>query len=164
MQIAAIALLGLVSLLSPMLFEMPLTIVYNSSVSAPVGWYVVRRADQLAVEEYVAVRLPDLTREFAAQRGYLPAGIPLLKRIGAVSGQHVCVSRGGVVIDGRPAGGVRRADAQGRPLLPWSGCRTLDADELFLLSINVGSYDSRYFGPVKESDVIGRAYGVWTSS
>ena len=38
----------------------------------------------------------------AAQRGYLPTRVPLLKRVGAVAPQHVCIVAGQVRIDGVP--------------------------------------------------------------
>jgi type IV secretory pathway protease TraF len=41
-------------------------------------------------------------------------------------------------------------------------CRRLEPGELFLLSVtNPASFDSRYFGPVSASAVIGVAHPVW---
>ncbi|MFV0680803.1 S26 family signal peptidase, partial [Ottowia sp.] len=54
------------------------------------------------------------------------------------------------------------ADRMGRPLPSWRQCRQLRADELFLLSTaNPASFDSRYFGPINVSAVIGIAPPVW---
>jgi type IV secretory pathway protease TraF len=45
----------------------------------------------------------------------------------------------------------------------WQHCRPLLDDELFLLSTtNPASFDSRYFGPVSVSAVIGSAQPIWT--
>src|SRR3546814_7511718 len=93
---------------------------------------------------------------------YLPAHIPLLKRVGAVAPQHVCIIAGQVRIDGVPSAAVLPADRLGRPLPFWQHCRPLAEGELFLLSAtNPGSFDSRYFGPVSASAVIGVAHPVW---
>jgi type IV secretory pathway protease TraF len=101
----------------------------------------------------------------AAQRGYLPVGVPLLKRVGAMTPQLVCVHGGAVRIDNFPAGVALSADGAGRHLSAWPGCRRLRTDELFLLSTtNPASFDSRYFGPVRISDVIGQAQPIRTSS
>ena len=50
-------------------------------------------------------------------------------------------------------------------LLSWQQCRLLNSGELFLLSVtNPASFDSRYFGPVSASAVIGIAHPVWLES
>ena len=85
-------------------------LIYNPSDSVPVGWYRVEplqpRAGSLprplSVDSIVLVRLPADATALAAQRGYLPAHIPLLKRVGAVAPQHVCIVAGQVRIDGVP--------------------------------------------------------------
>lgn len=144
---------------------MPSCVIYNPSSSAPEGWYVIEPVQQLQVGEHVLVHLPVAAAAIAAQRGYLPSGIPLVKRIAARAPQHVCTQADSVLIDGRPAAHLLSADAQGRPLFAWRGCRRLVADELFLLSeTSAASFDSRYFGPVTRERVIGRARSLWTWS
>ena len=56
----------------------------------------------LSVDSIVLTRLSAEAATLAAQRGYLPAHIPLLKRVGAVAPQHVCIVAGQVRIDGVP--------------------------------------------------------------
>lgn len=145
-------------------------LTYNPSDSVPIGWYrmepLARRAASLprllAVGSIVLVPLPAEAAALAAQRGYLPTRIPLLKRVGAVSPQQVCIVDGVVRIDGVPAAVVLRADRLGRPLRAWADCRSLQPGELFLLSVtNPASFDSRYFGPVGASTVLGVAHPVW---
>ena len=109
--------------------------------------------------------LPPDAAALAAQRGYLPMRVPLLKRVGAIAPQHVCVFDALVWIDGVPVAAVRPADRLGRPLPSWPQCRQLRPGELFLLSAaNPASFDSRYFGPVSASAVIGIARPVWLES
>jgi len=67
-----------------------------------------------------------------------------------------------VRIDGVPSAAVLPADRWGGPLPSWQQCRHLESGELFLLSVtNPASFDSRYFGPVSASAVIGVAQPVW---
>ena len=92
--------------------------------------------------------MPAHAAALAAQRGYLPAGVPMLERIGAVAPQSVCVREHVVRIDGIDMGTARTLDGRRRPLPVWQQCRVLTDTELFLLSdTNPASFDSRYFGP-----------------
>ena len=145
-------------------------LIYNPSDSVAVGWYRVDPLHHrlgslphpLSVDSIVLTTLPPDAAALAAQRGYLPARVPLLKRVGAVAQQHVCVFDTLVWIDGVPVAAVRPADRLGRPLPSWPQCRQLRPGELFLLSVtNPASFDSRYFGPVSASAVIGVAHPVW---
>ena len=145
-------------------------LTYNPSDSVAVGWYriepfgnpVASLPRPLSVDSIVLVPLPAEAAALAAQRGYLPTRVPLLKRVGAVSPQEVCVAGGVVRIDGVPAAAVLPADRLGRPLPSWQQCRRLEPGELFLLSVtNPASFDSRYFGPIAASTVIGVAHPVW---
>lgn len=141
-------------------------VIYNPSNSVPVGWYRIAPinspTDSLHVGSIVLARLPAEPAALAAQRGYLPPHIPLLKRVGAVAPQHVCIVNGVVRIDGVPVAAVLRDDRMGRPLLSWQPCRALVEGELFLLSAtNPASFDSRYFGPIAASTVIGTAQPIY---
>ena len=145
-------------------------LTYNPSDSVAVGWYRVDPLDRrtsspprpLSVGSIVLVPLPVEAAALAAQRGYLPTRIPLLKRVGAIAPQEVCIADGSVRIDGVPSAAVLPADRWGRPLPSWSQCRRLRPGELFLLSVtNPASFDSRYFGPVSVAAVIGVARPVW---
>jgi len=140
--------------------------VYNPSDSVAVGWYRVdpHTRDPAAprVGSLVLVPLPAAAATLAARRGYLPPGIPLLKPVAAVAPQRVCASGGVVRIGGVRVAAALRTDGWGRPLQAWSQCRRLRPGELFLLSrTNPASFDSRYFGPVHASAVLGVAHLVW---
>ena len=148
-------------------------LIYNPSDSVAVGWYRVDSLDHgagslprpLSVGSIVLTTLPPDAAALAAQRGYLPARVPLLKRVGAIAPQHVCIFDALVWIDGVPVAAVLAADRLGRPLPSWPHCRRLEAGELFLLSsTNPVSFDSRYFGPVSASAVIGVAHPIWLES
>ncbi|MBV5294284.1 MAG: S26 family signal peptidase [Curvibacter lanceolatus] len=141
-------------------------LVYNPSDSVPVGWYRVeplpRQPNQLRVGSIVLVQLPAEAAALAAQRGYLPLHVPLLKRVGAVAPQRACITGQVVRVDGHTVATALNVDRMGRPLRGWPQCRRLQAGEVFLLSAaNPASFDSRYFGPVRTADVIGVAQPLW---
>ncbi len=157
--------LGIAALAWPSVHTPITRIVYNPSDSVPLGWYRIGPPDSLHVGSVVLAQLPTDAAALAAQRGYLPEHIPLLKRIGAMSPQQVCVQDHIIRIDGVALAIALTADSRGRPLPVWQHCRPLRNGELFLLSAtNPASFDSRYFGPVAVSAVIGSAQPLWTWS
>ena len=141
-------------------------LTYNPSDSVAVGWYRIDPFDPrtaslprpLSVDSIVLVPLPAEAAALAAQRGYLPTRVPLLKRVGAVAPQHVCIVAGqSFASTACLSAAVLPADRLGRALPSLQLCRRLEPGELFLLSVtNPASFDSRYFGPVSASAVIGR--------
>jgi len=131
--------------------------IYNASPSAPVGFYRVLPAGAIERGTLILVRMPDDMRELAATRDYVPATVPLVKRVAARAGDRVCLDGDAVMIDGRHVADRRRVDAKGRDMPAWRACRLLGRDEIFVLMEDVpDSFDSRYFGPVSASAVIGR--------
>src|SRR6185437_3636612 len=122
--------------------------IWNASASAPIGLYRVTHSRALSRGRLVLASPARSLAAFADARGYLPAGVPLVKRIAAVAGDLVCARGNAVFIDGRFAAARLAADGRGRALPAWSGCRKLQFGEVFLLMADVRtSFDGRYFGP-----------------
>ena len=137
--------------------------VWNATASVPTGLYAIRGRASLHVSERVAILPPPALRRLLAERGYLPTGIPLLKRIAAVSGQRVCRFAHGITIDGQFVGAARARDSLGRLLPVWAGCSVLRTGELFVMNPAApDSFDGRYFGVLRITQVIGRATPIWT--
>ena len=138
-------------------------LVWNASASVPVGLYEIGSATPLEVTDLVAVNAPEPLAAFLADRGYLPRGVPLLKRIAALPGQTVCRSAADITVDGNTVGDALDRDRLGRTLPNWQGCHRLGANELFLMNIGVrDSLDGRYFGPLAVTTVMGRATPLYT--
>lgn len=155
---AGVALAALT--LGPFAIRTPL-LIWNASASAPIGLYRLEPTHSPAAGDLVAYRLaPEWSRAFAA-RGYLPAGVPLLKPVAATAPSVVCRWEQGIFIDGRTVAMARERDRAGRPLPRWSGCITLGPEALFLLAPDVpDALDSRYFGPVDRKDLLGRVMPI----
>ncbi len=142
----------------------------NLTPSHPLGlWRIVPLDRTAAIGDLVFVCPPrNAVFEQAAARGYLRRGLcpgwvgPLIKTVAAGEGQRVEVGHS-VAIDGQPLehSDVRVVDGEGRALLPWSG-GVVPSGHLYLHSSFVGSYDSRYFGPMPAEGVLGRAEPVLT--
>lgn len=142
----------------------------NMTPSYPRGLWRIETLDRpVAVGDLVFI-CPPVTAAFAQafERGYIRRGLcpgglsPLIKTVAAVAGQEVDVA-GHVSIGGRliPDSDLRHADAAGRPLTPYAG-GVIPAGELYLHSNFAGSYDSRYFGPVPATGLLGLARPVFT--
>jgi type IV secretory pathway protease TraF len=146
-------------------FVQPLPrLTYNPSDSVAVGWYRIDPFDPrtaslprpLSVDSIVLVPLPPEAAALAAQRGYLPTRVPLLKR-GAP--QHVCIA-GGVastacrrrVLPADRLGGGRCHPAVPPPRTG----RTVPAER-----DQSGVVRQPVFRPVSASAVIGVAHPVW---
>jgi conjugative transfer signal peptidase TraF len=156
-------IVGVIAMLGAAWFKPAIQLVFNPTDSAPRGWYLMTPAARIRVGDYVVSQIPNQAALLAAERGYLPLGVPLLKQIGATAGVRVCACNGVVYVDGAALARSLDVDSNGRTLAGWQQCRALARDELFLLNPrNKASFDSRYFGPVKTTDVRGRATPLWT--
>lgn len=142
----------------------------NLTPSYPIGlWRIVPKQASYTNGDLAFVCPPNTPIfAMALERGYLPRGIcpggtgPLIKTIVATSGQRVEIAAA-VTIDGKPVAnsGISRLDASGRTLAPAAG-GAVPAGQVFLLSDYSGSFDSRYFGPVPSSGILGLAQPVLT--
>ncbi len=154
---SAIAIVGLAAPLSH-----PPQLIWNATASAPIGLYEVRSQSTFARGELVLVRPPQWVRIFAASRGYLPDTVPMVKRIAAESGDTVCRDKYAITINRRVVAHALLADREGRALPAWSGCHRLGEGEIFLLMDGVrASFDSRYFGPVATTAIVGKVVPLW---
>jgi conjugative transfer signal peptidase TraF len=159
----ATMLVGIAVLVALVVAEPVPLYVWNVSESVPLGLYRLRPADRLFVTELVAIKPPEPLATFLDLNGYLPIGIPMLKRVLALPGQTVCRSGRTISVDAIDMGEARERDSRGRPLPVWHGCRVVGEDELLLMNWQSrDSLDGRYFGPIAASSVIGRAFPVWT--
>lgn len=156
-----LATLGLAALGFPMLIHPAPRLVWNASASAPIGLYwVAGRA--VSRGDFVFVDLPEDISRLAAERGYLPRAVPLVKRVVAMSGDLVCAVGDSVSVTDRVVAKRLVRDGQERPLPVWEGCRLIRLGEIFLLMEGVpDSFDSRYFGPISTSAIIGKLVPIW---
>ena len=137
--------------------------IWNASNSVPIGLYRVQPATRLTVTELVAVQPPDLLAAFLDLNGYLPIGVPMLKRVLALPGQTVCRNGLTIAVDGVDVGDAHERDGHGRPLPAWQGCHVIADGDVFVMNWqSADSLDGRYFGPLPASAIIGRAVPVWT--
>lgn len=142
----------------------------NLTPSYPIGLWRIEALDRPAAVGDLVFICPPETAAFALglERGYVRRGLcpgwlsPLIKTVVALPGQHI-ETDDVVKIEGGelPQSDVGTVDAEGRALPSHPG-GLVPACHLFLHSSFAGSYDSRYFGPIPASGILGLARPVLT--
>ena len=149
-----VALLGGSTFLLALVAKYALGIVINTSPSAsPAGIY---RPDPnfngLTKGDLVSVCLPHDWAVFAQQRGYIGGGgpcadqsMPLVKQIGAIGGDPINIE----------PETIQHIDSHGRPMPEFIvGAYIVPKGMVWLYGNDPRSFDSKYYGPVPESNVL----------
>lgn len=136
----------------------PAAWLVNETPSLPRGIYHLSLAP-VSRGAIVAVTPPRPARQYLRQLG-APPGARLLKRVAAVRGDTVC-RHGQQLTWPRGAVTALSVDRRGRPLPQWQGCRPLGGDEVLVLGDTPNSFDSRYFGPVRTTEIDGPYREAW---
>jgi conjugative transfer signal peptidase TraF len=142
----------------------------NTTPSYPLGLWRIEALGRPAIVGDLVFICPPITPAFtfAFERGYIRRGLcpgrfsPLIKTVVAIEGQSVDIGDH-VSVDGKPIARseVRKSDAEGKALSAWRG-GVVPSRHLYLHSDFAGSYDSRYFGPIPDSGILGLAVPVFT--
>ncbi|NSY14936.1 conjugative transfer signal peptidase TraF [Agrobacterium vitis] len=171
-QRRAAGIISVVALVTVVTISIAVTGGYriNLTPSEPLGlWRIIPLHRPAAVDDLLFVCPPETAAMRAARaRGYFRSGscpdgvAPLIKTVIAVAGQHVEIGDT-VSVDGRkvPFSDLALRDGKGRPLTPFPN-GIVPPGYVFLHSAFRGSYDSRYFGPLPASGVLGLAQEVLT--
>lgn len=148
-----VLVLGIV-FMAPTFGLAPPLVFRNDGASEPRGYYVYAHQPPAQLGEIVVMRDPP--------HFDLPW---LMKTVEGVGGARFCWD---------PRRGIHRLD--GRPMPPphplairlgipvWRGCRVLEIGEVVGYGRSADSYDSRYFGPVREDRLWGVYRSLWTGS
>ena len=148
---------------SPAWFANAPAFIWNASASVPIGLYRLAPAESPHIGDYVVVSPPKPLTAFLAERGYLPSGVPLIKRVLALPGATICRRGATIIAYDHAYGEARGRDRLGRPLPVWQGCRRLAEGEVFLMNWDApDSLDGRYFGPLQVTSIVARALPLWT--
>jgi conjugative transfer signal peptidase TraF len=135
-------------------------LVYNYTNSVPAGFYLilpvsVKKGDLIAFEP------PDKAKELIQQRKYLRSDAYLIKHIAGIPGDHFCTLGGTLIVNGKNYGDIARRDREGRELTPYHYCGRISEGFIVAIKDMKNSFDSRYYGPVPEKNIIGKAVPVF---
>lgn len=139
-------------------------VLQNVSQSSPLGLYI-HTEEGPEIGAYLAFYAhgPGFERITNAT-GLLMPTVPMLKRIIAGPGDHVCYlpEMDSFRINHGPDLGIQDRVFQGKELPLWRGCRALGGDEWFVHSDRIrNSLDSRFYGPVRASTIVGTYAPLW---
>ena len=136
-------------------------LLWNRTASAPEGHYW-RSDGPLTLNMWAVVSANSEAANWAAERGYIGADWPIIKRVRAMEGDEVCRKDYAISINGEPVAIAREHDRSSRELPVWQGCFRLKSHEVFLLNDHPNSLDGRYFGATDMDDVRGTAALLWS--
>jgi conjugative transfer signal peptidase TraF len=166
----AVVLVGLVLIIAILFAGTAAGFRVNMTPSEPLGLWRIRPLHRpVAIGDLVFICPPAIAAFAEARlRGYLHRGFcasgyaPLIKTVIATEGQRVDIGAN-VSVDGRTIANSRivRIDGAGRALHGHAG-GTVPSGNVFLHSPFSASWDSRYFGPIPASGILGLAQEVLT--
>lgn len=135
----------------------------NTTPSIPVGIYVTASGSFERGAYVMFCPPPGEAFSQVRHRGYVGPGFCpggygyLMKRVLAAKGDRVSIRAEGVRVNGRllPLSQPLRIDAAGRPLAYFPvDEQWLEDDQVLVMSdVNPKSYDGRYFGPIRFSQI-----------
>ncbi len=99
---------------------------------------------------------------YPPENGFYPRDQLMVKIVGGVPGDEIVIAQGGVFINGTlMARGYKAADNLGVSQKLFYRSHVLAPGEYFMLGTSDTSFDSRYFGRVHETKLVGRAYPLF---
>ncbi|BAL82989.1 putative TraF peptidase [Selenomonas ruminantium subsp. lactilytica TAM6421] len=139
-------LMGLISVEK----RLPQLFVYNATASVPVGWYLLLSPQDVARDDMVVFTVPEDVQELAVERGWLPKGTKMLKRVGGLAGDMYGVNRSRqFYVNGIYIGQASLTDGKGQQMPDRSCCIHMVEEHRFLpIGDSSHSFDGRYYGTV----------------
>ena len=128
---------------------------FNLSVSLPRGIYQRVDKEILELGDLALFQVPPDYSIRLGEREWLPPGRPLLKPVAAASGTSFCLEEENLTLHGREYRKFK-TDYLGEKIPTKKGCFQLSETEFLALSnYSNRSFDSRYFGTLQKSSVLG---------
>ena len=137
----------------------------NVSSSLPIGIYLIKKnISDPQKGDLVLSCIPSFYANLAFERGYLTSGkchnkiAPVGKYVAATAGDRVETTPEGIYINKKliKNSQTQAKDALGREIFRQNINRVLQANEILLLNEKKNSFDSRYFGVIDTSLLIGK--------
>lgn len=139
-------------------------VIRNSTDSLPHGFYAIRPASTIKRGDIACFPIPPTIKQLVVHRRWLRPDGFFLKPVVALPGDHVRLNSDSFTFNHaeEPSGYVMKLDSKGRPMPTTYYRGHLSANTYFVaITDKRDSLDSRYFGPIHKSEIIGVATPLW---
>lgn len=139
-------------------------VICNLTDSMPHGFYFIRSTSMIRRGDIVCFPIPAKARQTVVGRGWLRPDAFFLKKVVGLPGDHVRLDSDSFSVNYAEGarGYVLQKDGAGRPMPTFKYNGYLNQDAYFVaITDKIESFDSRYFGPIKKSEIIGVATPLW---
>lgn len=140
-------------------------LVVNYTKSEPYGIYLENKIDAARMFKNMMIQfpVPERFKSLVYGRHWVDEGLPLIKNIGALAGDEVCITDQDIKINGQRMGKVFIKDSKGLPLPKLRGCFTIKPGYFFPFSDYIDkSFDGRYMGQLPLSIITSELKPLWT--
>jgi conjugal transfer pilin signal peptidase TrbI len=120
-------------------------------------WYLVDKSDvEPQRGELYLFSSPNL-------EPFYPAGTKMIKYLRGLPGDKIQINaQDNILINGDLiASGLEHAETLNRPASSFRGSTTLIDERYWVMGTSSASFDSRYWGAIKKSDILGHAYPLF---
>jgi conjugative transfer signal peptidase TraF len=134
--------------------------LYNYTDSLPHGIYLLHHG-ACSKGDLVAFIPSSGAKQLIRERHYLREDGYLMKYLAAEKGDHVCTDTGKLIVAGENYGEILSRDKEGRDLPRYHFCGILQEGYIVAVKGKNNSFDSRYFGPIKQETILGTVTPFW---
>lgn len=133
-------------------------ITYQVSASMPKGFYLIMPSSLFYRGEAVVFKAPDYVRGELIHHHWIPDDGMMMKKITAMPGDDVCYQSNWLLLPHGKRLPIYHYYAPGKRLPRYYFCGQLPKNNYLLTSDRAKrSFDSRYFGPVSNRLILGKA-------
>ena len=137
-------------------------ITYSVTQSMPKGFYLIIPTSVIRKGDIVEFIPPEHTLVFIKEKRWVPQNGRIIKYVFGIPGDHVCVLGQTIWINHKKVAPISKFYAKNKLLPQTKICGKLKQNQYLLLSTkNERSFDSRYFGAVDSSRILGRAVPIF---
>ncbi|MGD9153313.1 MAG: signal peptidase I [Gammaproteobacteria bacterium] len=133
-------------------------LTYQVTASMPKGFYFIKPSQHFHRRDIVLFKPPEKFLHFLLQKKWLPKNGLMLKYVVGIPGDYVCQNKKWIYINNQKIAPIYQEYKPGKKLPNNCFCGKLKKHQYLLMSTKLkNSFDGRYFGPVNDDRIIGKA-------